>query len=272
MDEITIMGIRIKRSPASRDYKPEKHCAYLNNGFCKECDCEACEGGYLIDEWREAIRQGRDPGGPRECACVRRARNQKRIRDSGLEKLVEKCTFDNFRTVESWQAEMKRKAFEYLDDSNRQNSFFIAGQSGSGKTHLCTAICNEIMKDGGRLIYFQYVKDGTRLKQIVNEREQYEVAVDSLIEIPFLCIDDLFKQEVSSADIRLMYEIINGRHIAQRPTIISSERSLAYIKEARNGDGEAIAGRIFEACGYGRFCIELTGSNKNQRFCQVFRQ
>jgi len=263
MDEIVVMGIRIKKLPASSDCKPV--CEYQKRGFCTVCTCDKCEGGFLIDEWREAMKQGCTTSGPRECDCVEMARNKKRLRDSGLEQLAARCTFDSYAAEHQWQAAVKNKALDYLRDY-KSKSFFISGQSGSGKTHVCTAISNEIMKNRGRLKYFQWVKDGTRLKQIVNEPALYEKEIEALVDMPFLYMDDLFKQEVTAADIRLVYEIINGRYIADRPTIISSERNLAFLRKVRGGDGEAIAGRIYEACGKGEYCIELSGSDKNLRF------
>ena len=260
-----ILGTEIRAtvSPESQSYKPS--CVYLERGFCQVCDCDKCEGGFLVEEWKEAQRQGCYTSGPRECSCVQLARNRKRIRESGLERLVERCTFDSFNVKSKWQSVVKEKALDYLKEYTTKG-FFISGQSGSGKTHICTAICNEIMKNGGRLKYFQWVKDGTRLKQIIGERDQYEEEIDALIKMPYLYMDDLFKQEVSSADIRLVYEIVNGRYNADRPTIISSERNLDFIRRVRSGDGEAIAGRIYETCGKGQYCIEISGRDKNQRF------
>jgi len=203
--------------------------------------------------------------GPRECGCVEKARCRKRLRDSGLAYLAARCTFDSFKTAKPWQQGVKKIALDYLRDARRL-SFFIAGQTGCGKTHLCTAICNEIIERGGSLRYFQWVRDGTRLKQSLCEDGDYEKEIRQLIGTRYLYIDDLFKQELTAADIRLAYEILNGRYIAGRPTIISSERSLDCITAARDGEGEAIAGRIFESCGHGKYCVELGGKEKNLRF------
>ena len=264
MDEtITVMGVKLRRSPVS--CASEAPCAYLENGFCRRCTCEKCRGGYLIDEWRQEMLKGHFAHGPRECACVERARSRKRLRDAGLEELAGRCSFDSFRTDTAWQKVMKQKAQDYLGDARRM-SFFISGQSGCGKTHLCTAVCNEIIRQGGRLRYLQWVRDGTRLKQLVVEREAYEREIAALIETPYLYIDDLFKQELTAADIRLAYEILGGRYNKGRPVILSSERSLEYIRAARGGDGEAVAGRIFESCGRGKYCLELSGAEKNLRF------
>jgi len=159
---------------------------------------------------------------------------------------------------------MKKAAQDYLAVC-REQSFFLSGQSGCGKTHLCTALCNEIIRRGGSLRYFRWVKDGTRLKQLVSDTE-YDREIRALITTPYLYVDDLLKQEISAGDIRLVYEIVNGRYIAGRPTILSSERSLETIRAARDGEGEAVAGRIFEMCGHGKTCIQLSGADKNLRF------
>lgn len=219
-----------------------------------------------MEEWRQDIRNGGSMRGPGECSCVEKARSRKRLRDSGLERLAARCTFDSFKTAKPWQQGVKKAAQDYLRDAKRL-SFFIAGQSGCGKTHLCTAICNEIIeRGGGQLRYFQWVRDGTRLKQILCEDGDYEKEILKLINTRYLYIDDFFKQEITAADIRLAYEILNGRYNAGRPTIISSERSLGCITDTRDGECEAIAGRIFESCGRGKYCIELTGTDKNLRF------
>ena len=233
--------------------------------MCKSCTCDKCEGGFLIEEWRQDMLHGGSMRGPRECGCVEKARCRKRLRDSGLAYLAARCTFDSFKTAKPWQQGVKKIALDYLRDARRL-SFFIAGQTGCGKTHLCTAICNEIIERGGSLRYFQWVRDGTRLKQSLCEDGDYEKEIRQLIGTRYLFIDDLFKQELTAADIRLAYEILNGRYIAGRPTIISSERSLDCITAARDGEGEAIAGRIFESCGHGKYCVELGGKEKNLRF------
>ena len=262
-DTVTVLGVTIRRSPVSRVYKPV--CEYLKNGFCEKCTCDKCEGGFLMDELREATKRGDFNFPVRECKCVERARSRHQLKVSGLKYLAERCTFESFRTDKPWQGAIKRRAQEYLAEA-KHTSFFISGQSGCGKTHLCTAICNDIIERGGRLRYFQWVRDGTRLKQQVNDWELYERAIGELISVPYLYIDDLFKQEVTAADIRLAYELISGRCNARRPTILSSERDLSFIRDARDGEGEAIAGRIYESCGSGKYCFQLKGKEKDLRF------
>ena len=258
------MGIPLRITTPSTASPASKRCVYLERGFCAVCDCGRCgDNGILIDQWRAALKQ--NPAAPvPECRCVLHARNRKRLRGAGLETLVQRCTFESYRTDTAWQQTVKGKALDYLGE-RRDKSFFIAGQSGSGKTHICTAIAVEIMKSGRQLRYFQWVRDAARLKQLVND-PGYDTEIRRWTDVPYLYVDDLFKAEISDADIRLFYEILNARYNKGLPTIISSERSLDQIKRARGGAGEAIAGRIFEMCGGGRYCLELFGADKNYRF------
>ena len=273
-ETVKVMGAVIRRSPVSSVCEPL--CDFLKNGFCKTCTCTKCERGYLIDEWRERQLQGDTTCGPRECDCRERARTEKRLEDAGLKALAERCTFASFRTEKDWQKIMKNKAAAYLAGHRNEAAdepadckrlgFFVAGQSGCGKTHLCVAICNEIIAKGGQLRYFCWVEDGTHVKQCLRKGEGYEEEIQKLIEADYLYIDDLFKQAITEADLRLAFEIINSRYNDRKPTIISSERTIEYIRGLPDDRGQAIAGRIFEGCGRGKYCLQLSGEDKDMRF------
>lgn len=198
------------------------------------------------------------------CSCMKIAYSRHLLEACGLDKLAERCTFNSYIPREDWQQGVKEKALEYAKGW-RQASFFISGPTGCGKTHICTAICNAAVQDGASLRYFRWVEDGARLKALITDAAAYKREVDALAGCDLLYIDDMFKTECSSADLRLAYEVINSRYISGKPVVISSERSLPYIGGLKGKDGEAIAGRIFEMCGKGRFCLAIAGEGKNQR-------
>ena len=264
-ETIQVLGLTLRKPTHASASVPPSPCVYLERGFCRVCDCGKCEGGFLIDELREKIRRGEQDLRVRECDCVRRARNRKRLRDSGLERLADRCSMDSFRTEEPWQRNMKALALGYLREGG-DDSFFLSGQSGCGKTHLCTALCGELINDGRQLRYLQWVRDSLRLKQAVGEWERYDKELRKWSEAELLYIDDLFKQEITDADLRLAYELLNARYLGRLPTLLSSERSLEDISAARNGEGEALAGRIYEMCGGGKWCLSISGKEKNLRF------
>jgi DNA replication protein DnaC len=201
-----------------------------------------------------------------ECSCMAIRRSILRMKASGLENSIKDYTFKRFNAREPWQQKMVDMARRYLAEGVKDGRWlFIGGQPGCGKTHVCTAVAGKLLYEKP-LLYVVWPQISKKLKAIMYEAEEYEREIGKVETTDVLYIDDLFKQELTAADIRLAYELISGRCNARRPTILSSERDLTFIRNARDGEGEAIAGRIFESCGSGKYCFQLKGREKNLRF------
>ena len=135
---------------------------------------------------------------------------------------------------------------------NPDGWFFLGGQSGAGKTHLCTAICREFLLSGKRVIYMLWRDEVVKLKAMVNESDEYRDLVDKYKQADVLYIDDLFKtgrgqdnmvQKPTAADVNVAFEIINYRYNNPgKITIISSECTEDELLDI----DEAIGGRIYE--------------------------
>lgn len=258
--EITVLGVPLRRSSSPEFRYSEQrnqNCPNLRRGWCRSCTCDSCQNGTITRRENGMIFS-------RQCRCMTIAFSRHLLEMCGLDKLAERCTFASYIPRENWQQGVKKKAQEYAANW-RRSSFFISGPTGCGKTHICTAICNKAVQEGASLRYLRWVEDGTRLKGIVTDAAAYKKEMDALAECDLLYIDDMFKTDCSSADLRLAYELINSRYIAGKPVVISSERSLSYIGGLKGRDGEAVAGRIFEMCEKGRFCLAVSGEGKNQR-------
>ena len=175
----------------------------------------------------------------RPCACAARRRSLKRIRESGLGDLYERCTFETFRTDRPWQEYLKRKAEAYV--KGQSGWFFVTGRSGSGKTHLTAAIAHALLDAGLETCYFMWRRDGRRLKAMANDMG-YDAELRRFTDCRVLVIDDLFKGgAVTDADLSLAFELLNDRYNrADALTVISSELE---IKDILLLD-EAVCGRI----------------------------
>ena len=169
----------------------------------------------------------------------------RRMDDSGLSEAVSKYSFNNYKTDDAETKNIKTKAKQFITHGR---CFLICGQSGSGKTHICTAICNELIKQGYNCKYFIWRRDAAELKSMVNSGSDYQKAINKLANIPILYLDDFLKGSISDADINLAYTIIDERY--RNPngkTIISTELPIDVIV----GKDEALGGRIIEmAKGY----------------------
>lgn len=185
-----------------------------------------------------------------DCRCVEIRNSIMRMKRSGLKDIIKDYTFDKFDDAEPWQKSIKNAAVEYA--KNPEGWFFLGGQSGAGKTHLCTAICREFLLAGKRVKYMLWRDDIVKIKGAVTDSEEYSKAIDQFKTIDVLYIDDLFKtgkaadnstQKPTGADINVAFEIINYRY--NNPsllTIISSELTEDELIDI----DEAIGGRIYE--------------------------
>lgn len=184
-----------------------------------------------------------------DCKCAEIRRSIMRMKRSGLKDIIRDYTFEKFIDSEPWQQSVKAAAVEY--SQNPEGWFFLGGQSGSGKTHLCTAICRKFLLDGMRVQYMLWRDDVVKLKQLVNDPE-YGQVIDRYKSADVLYIDDLFKtgkaadntiQKPTGGDVNIAFEIINYRYNNPKMlTIISSELSEDELCEI----DEATGGRIFE--------------------------
>lgn len=221
----------------------------------KEGECPICRGkGFL-----RAFINGNEY--IKNCVCEERRIAMQRIKNSGLADIIEKRTFDNFQTPEEWQKRLKQKALQFLDEKGKW--FFVGGQVGCGKTHLCTAICAEFIKKGISVRYVIWSNEIVKLKANKMEDEAYQRLINPLLITPVLYIDDFFKTEKekrpSEADIRTAFEIINYRYInSDLITIFSTEKTIDDLIEI----DEAIGSRIHEKTeGYRNIILEKKERN-----------
>lgn len=205
------------------------------------------------------------------CKCCRIRNAIRRLNRSGLKARVKDCTFERYEAQEGWQQTIKAKAQEFATGGG-DDWFFIGGQSGAGKTHICTAAAVTKLKQGKELRYMEWREEVPKIKASITEAAKYAEMMQELKTVDVLYIDDLFKNGrapdgnvalPTAADINLAFEIINYRcNQPELITIISSERTLAELVEI----DEAVAGRIAQRSKKNGYCINLKrDSRKNWR-------
>ena len=185
---------------------------------------------------------------------------------------MERQTFNSFVVTNPTQGEIKATAERYvkalLDPSIRTNPrrpwLFIGGNPGSGKTHICTAVCGEILKHNIGVKYMQWLEEARRLKSGIND-DDFEDTVSEYVNVSLLYIDDLLKQKYTpnpvftDADIKVAFTILNARYLLNKPTIISSEWDL--LEHLLPAD-EGVFSRVYERSkGYTVSIARTPGNN-----------
>lgn len=194
----------------------------------------------------------------RECRCLTVRRARWRLEKSGLEPLMERCTFENYNVSQPWQRDILDKARHFLDDP-RGRWFYIGGQVGAGKTHICTAITAALMRRGMDTRYMLWRDAVVQIKAVVNDDEEYARLTGPLKTVPLLYIDDFLKTSMdtdkygkrfrklpSTGDINVAIEIIGARYI--RPELVTVISGEWLIDELLTID-EAMASRIYQRVG-----------------------
>ena len=201
-------------------------------------ECDKCKDTGWIEEEIDGYVYAK------ECECAIRKRQmhrqEKHIQESGLQRVLDTKTFVTFSTEGAAEQNLFYAAKMYCEEY-KSYWWYIAGQSGCGKTHLTTAICVELINKGIPVYYMQWKDESTKLKGLINDAK-YSEMMKHLKTVEVLYVDDLFKGGASEAHLRLAFEIINARYNAQLPTLFSSELNLGEIAKL----DMAIAGRINE--------------------------
>lgn len=225
-------------------------CNLMNStpGKLKGYDCPLClNRGYIYEAENGTTKTIR-------CNCMPIRKTLKHIAESGFGTEIERCTFDTFKTETKLTKRIKELSVEFVElvKQDKTKWLYVGGQSGAGKTHICTAITCELLKSGKTARYMVWIDDSVAIKAVATDDAARERLINPLKNCDVLYIDDLFKPVKekdrekslpSGADIRLAFEIINYR--SKQPqliTIISSELALDEILEI----DKALGGRINE--------------------------
>ncbi len=236
---------------------------YLNNGlpYCKNCKQPRW---YSSDDKLFAIRG--------LCKCQEEQRlkeqqtelkNKRMIEFNNRQKLsllgerYKNIMFHDAMITQS-NVEIYNKARNYVQKSNvmldNNIGLYIYGDNSSGKTFLTACMCNELVWKGYRCVY-------TNLANILNEiRASYDGKGLGVCELlgklntyDFAFIDDLgkefigreYNQKNSKWAEEKLFEILNSRYNAEKPTIFSSNYSIGELMSVLGLD-KAIVERINE--------------------------
>lgn len=256
MEKLTFPKMTAPSEVSCTEYM-QSRADYWNSlpGNLKGYDCPECRNKGLI----VFIEDGFEIKRP--CKCMKVRDTLRRIHESGLSELLRACTFQNFETTEPFQEHMKRSALEFV---KRKSGCFVAcGQSGCGKTHICTAIVGGMIKQGLSARYLVWREEASRLKSHAADTD-YPALITPYKQADVLYIDDLFKtkelSDISSADVKLAFELLDHRDRNHLITVISTEWTLQQIAQV----DEAIAGRIMQMSKGYRFIISKD-QKKNYR-------
>lgn len=241
-------------TPESYD---QMRCDWYNqsDGSLTGYDCPKCRNKGSIAYLQDGMEMHR------VCECMAIRQNQSNITQSGLSDAIRTKTFDAYQCKEAWQTALKENVMHYAE-KNRPQWLYIGGQSGAGKTHLCTAVCGVLLQRGLQVRYEMWQTIFRDLSQFATRQTRFQ----QLTQAQVLYIDDFLKpisnkfDDTNPKEVSVAFELLNERYTRNMVTIISSERIFRDLLAA----DKALAGRIKERCNGYLFAITRS-DEKNWR-------
>lgn len=201
------------------------------------------------------------------CGCMAQRKLTRRALNSGLGEYLKKRSVD-YIAEEDWQKANKALMIEYCKNESDSNKWFIAcGQSGGGKTLLCSIIANHLLYNlNKQVLYITWTDFISKLKRDImgNSSDAVSGYLDDIKKCEVLFIDELLKK-YTEADLRYIIEIINYRYTNDLKTIITSERAIDDLLDI----DEATFGRVIEKSG--KYLIEIEKDRKKNYRLKALR-
>ena len=181
-------------------------------------------------------------GPPARCRCLKQRLIDKYYDLSNLRDTLTSENFDTFDlryySEDISEAEglsphvnmqtVYRTAAQFVLQTSVFQNLLLYGETGLGKTFLCNCIAKDSLDQGRTVLYVT----APRLFKLVEahrfnreEAEEPDEMLDAVLEVDLLILDDLgaeFSTVITSA---ALFDLINQRLLAKKPTVISTNLS-----------------------------------------------
>lgn len=158
-----------------------------------------------------------------------------------LRKEIAQKTFENDKFPDSQLSKFSRNYVENWKEMYENNiSVVFWGNCGNGKTYYSLCIANALMDN---LTYVCITSISEILNMDINERGDF---IKSLNKYPLLILDDLGTERQNEYAREILYNVVNGRYLAKKPIIFTTNYTKEDIVEKRIQGNERTFDRIEE--------------------------
>lgn len=171
------------------------------------------------------------------CACMKRALSLLALESAGLAPLARTQRFETF-SLAYYQGDDRitmQKNYEICRDyaatfGKGAESLLFLGKTGLGKTHLSTSIAVSVIDKGYDVVYASAPSLFLSLEAEKFGRDA-EIPLGEVEDADLFILDDLGSENPSPLHVNFLYQLVNARMVAGKPTIINTNLTVREIKE-----------------------------------------
>ncbi len=176
------------------------------------------------------------------CSCFKEALATENIKSSGMGKLIERQSFENF-DIKRYEGDPDlydkmrynlESARKYAKEFGRDaKNLVMIGFTGTGKTHLSTAIAKVVISRGFDVIYdsAQNIISDFEADRFKSGYGPYEPKAEKYLDCELLIIDDLGTEFTNQFSLSCLYNLINTRENRGLSTILSTNLSMQELQK-----------------------------------------
>lgn len=204
-------------------------CPFCNDTGYRGGEMCRCLKTYYVEEQRKELSKLLDLGGQSfdtfdtDWYSDQRAPGKSKSAREHMERVYDTCV-------------------EYAHNfGKRPANLLLFGRPGLGKTHLSAAIAREVSGKGFSVVYDTAGHVFERFEAQKFGRDEAERDVERVLNCDLLILDDLGTEMVTTFVQSALYQIINGRLLEKKSTIVSTNLMPEAIAQRYSGQ---IASRI----------------------------
>lgn len=239
--------------------------------YCPTCTQEAIDAQRELDH----ARQARDA----KIATQKEKQRQleARIGAAGIPERFRELTFDTFPAhalerpaIASAVSTARSYANRFPRMLEQGISILLIGPTGTGKTGLACSILNAIVRDGHTALFMTAYAAVRHQRDTWGRRGRTERdALDDLISPDLLVLDEIGTSVGTDTEMCMLFEVLNGRYAARKPTILLSNLPIedyAGASGTRPGLRTFLGERVLERFSDdGSFTMTLSGASLRGR-------
>lgn len=241
--------------------------------------CKNCKGLYTCkqDKQGEMMTLGYDGDVYNDITyCkyyVEKLKKEKQIKSfvrSDIPENYSEVFLDNIDIDDEGIANLSLICYDILDGQS-EKGLYIYGDLGVGKTYMCIALANSLVKKGEKVAFIKsnyFINEMRKLN--ITDSEEYEKVIEAMKKVKYLFIDDIGSESVSAySRDDVLFNILDYRMENKLCTIftsnLSKEALLKHYTFDKNDNASTVkAKRLLERIDILSDNYVLQGPNKRR--------